>query len=125
MMMTWTLYYVILRTKTHQKSENKCERILMAYLMEKKMSCKFWHYDEPTLDKILCNFWFKVRTKTGEKYCINCLKHLRYGLNRCLKKRGHEYSIIWYHLRTTVDTKISYLPQSEIQCFEQLILMIQ
>ena len=51
-------------------------------------------YEEAELDKVLGKFWFKVKTKKGENYTVSSLRHLRYGLNRDLKRRGHAYSII-------------------------------
>ena len=64
--------------------------------MNKVLKCdEYWLYDEPTLDKHLCKFWFTTRQEKdpSKKYKVQSLKSLHYGLNRCLKKWGHLYDI--------------------------------
>ena len=62
-------------------------------MLAKEKNLDFWLYDEPTLDKILGKFWFEVRQKKGDFYSINSLRSLRHGINRSLKRRGHEFDI--------------------------------
>ena len=49
--------------KNTKKSENKCDRIFTAYLLEKGKDPNCWLYDEPTLDKILGKFHVRNRTQ--------------------------------------------------------------
>ena len=76
--------------KNTKKTEKKCERCLMSYLKQKSKPQNFSNFE----DKILGKFWFETKTKKGEKYTVSSLKHLRYGLNRSLKRRGHAYNIV-------------------------------
>ena len=46
------------------------------------------------LDKILCKFWFEVRTQEGDYYKIGSFENLRYSLNRLLQSKGHEFDIV-------------------------------
>ena len=41
----------------------------------------------------LQTFWFNARTKKGSHYTSSSLETIRFGLNRCLKKFGHNYDI--------------------------------
>ena len=85
------------------KSDKKAEKIFVEYLKvrwSELAQCDYWLHDEQTLDKVLCKFWFEVRqtkkdevTKEFKKYTVISLKHLRYAINRNLKRHGHEYDI--------------------------------
>ena len=46
------------------------------------------------LDKILCKFWFEIRTKNCKHYRIGSLENLCYSLNRVLHNKGHEFDIV-------------------------------
>ena len=58
------------------------------------MSTDYWLLGEQDLDKLLCKFWFEVRTTDGDYYSIGSLESLRYGINRIFQERGHEFDII-------------------------------
>ena len=83
-----------LKNKNTMKADAKAEKKFVTYLKRKGLNKEFWLYGEQDLDKILCKFWFEVRTKHGEHYMIGSLENLRYSLNRVLHNKGHEYNII-------------------------------
>ena len=53
-----------------------------------------WLLNEPDLNKLLSKFWFEGRTQRVKKYTVSSLAHLWYGINRMLKRKGHEYDIV-------------------------------
>ena len=53
-------------------------------------------FEKKELAEWLSKFWFAARTqdiKNLQMYTVNSLKSFKYGLNRLLKKKGHEYDI--------------------------------
>ena len=63
-------------------------------------STEFWFFTESELDYWLSKFWYGARQlpqndsqEEGEMYSVNSLKGLMYGINRVLKKFGHEFDI--------------------------------
>ena len=54
----------------------------------------YWLWDEEKINKYLGKFWFEVKTQDGDYYRVSTLEHLHYGLNRCLKRKGHAYNIL-------------------------------
>ena len=83
-----------MRNQNTLKSDLKCERVLVKYLLAKGISEEYWLMNEPDLNKLLSKFWFEVQTQEGEKYTVCSLAHLWYGINRMLKRKGHEYDIV-------------------------------
>ena len=80
---------------TQRKLTKMCERLFVFYLSTLDVEhLDYWLHDEKTLDKILSKFWFEVKTCEGKPYRVSTLKHMRYGINRNLKRRGHEYGIV-------------------------------
>ena len=79
--------------KIHEKQRLNVKEYWCA-IWSRKEKIQIIGSDEPTLNDILGKFWFEVRTTKGEKYTVASLKHLRYVLNRSLKRKGHEYNII-------------------------------
>ena len=77
-----------LKNQNTIKSDTKCENKLINYLTLKNLDTKYWLMEEAELDKILTKFWFEVKMIEGKKYTINSLTHLRYGINRCLKRKA-------------------------------------
>ena len=60
------------RRKTVPKSTIKCnekwDRVFRSYLAQKNYACtEYWCRPDGDLDKILCKFWFKVRTTKPAK----------------------------------------------------------
>ena len=53
----------------------------------------FYGYREAELDHRLAKFWFGTRKKDNEMYKAGSLDTIRYGLNRALKRYGHEFDI--------------------------------
>ena len=78
--------------KNTKKSETNVND--MAHLKQKGKQQDYWNYEECELDKVLGKFCFEAKNKKGEKYRVSSLRHLRYGLNRRLKRHGHAYNII-------------------------------
>lgn len=87
-----------LKKQNTVKSDKKCDKIFVDYLqhrwIDKVPSLEYWTYDYALLDTILCKFWFEVRQKNKDRYTVNSLKHLRYALNRNMKKRGHKIDLL-------------------------------
>lgn len=81
-----------------KKSNNKCEKVFIAYLQErwsdKVPHYEYWDYEKATLDKIVSKFWFEVCQKNEDRYTVASLKHMRYAINRNLKKRGHKTDLL-------------------------------
>ena len=79
-----------------KKADKKCDRALTSYLtmLDNIPSLEYWLFEPKELEKILCKFWFEVQTCDGKPYRVSTLKHMRYGINRNLKRKGHEYDII-------------------------------
>ena len=83
-----------LENKNTTKADAKAEKKFITYLKKKGYKWDYWLFGEQDLDKILCQFWFEIRTKNGEHYRIGSLENLRYSLNRVLHNKGHEFDIV-------------------------------
>ena len=79
-----------------EKANKKAEHTFVEYLSTRPdiENTFFWLYKPEKLDSILAKFGFEVKMTDGENYRVSSLKHLMYGLNRVLKKKGHEYDIM-------------------------------
>ena len=77
-----------------EKSDKKCEKIFVSWLSRHKYSACYWEYSVQELNEKLGKFWFEARTQTGEQYTTASLSHIRYGINRCLAKKGVDYDIV-------------------------------
>ena len=79
-----------------KKADRKCERAFVSDLstLDGLPNLDYWLYNEATLDKILSKFCFEVKTVDRKPHRVSTLKHMCYGLNRNLKRKGHEYDII-------------------------------
>ena len=53
----------------------------------------FFTYTEAKLDGHLSTFWFNARKKNGDHYNASSMETMRYGLNRALKRYGHNNDI--------------------------------
>lgn len=86
-----------LKNKNTTKSEQKCEKVLMAYLCSKPelkdTNLDYWLWEVKDLNYWLSKFWFEVRTAEGNYYRVSSLEHLHYGIKRLLKNYSHEYDI--------------------------------
>ena len=50
--------------KATLKNNDKWDRAFWSYLEEKGTeNSQYWYHPDDELDKILCNFWFEVRTQ--------------------------------------------------------------
>ena len=76
------------------KVDEKAKAILVAWLKGKGEQMDYWLLSDTELDKHLARFWFEACQTDGNKYRTSSLSHLRYRINRCLKKDGHESDII-------------------------------
>lgn len=91
---------VALKERIHnentEKADKKTEKAFLGFLsvQQNVTDMEYWLYEPEERDKLLCKFWYEIKTSEGENYCISSLKHIQYGLNRVLKKKGHNYSII-------------------------------
>lgn len=86
------------KNKNTKKSNKAAHKLMIEYLQERWASevendFDYWNYSPSTLDKIFCKMWFGVRRTNRDRYTINSLRNLRYGINRNLKKMGAEYDI--------------------------------
>ena len=79
-----------------KKADKKCDKAFTLYLstLNGLDSLDYWLFNPKELDKILCKFWFKVQTCEGKPCRVSTLKHMRYGINRNRKRKGHECDII-------------------------------
>lgn len=86
------------KRKNTEKSDKKCDKVFVEYLhqtcSDKVPNYEYWNYDPTLLDGILCKFWFAARRQNKDRYTIASLKHLRYGLNRCIKKKGMQFDLL-------------------------------
>lgn len=76
------------------KADKKAEKLFVMWLKLRKAEEEYWTLDNKTLDEYLCKFWFEIRTVEGERYKTATLANFRYGINRCLKKRGRRIDIV-------------------------------
>ena len=79
-----------------KKADTKCEKSWLTYLSTKTElngDLDYWLWDEEKLNKYLRKFWFEVKTQDMDYYRVSTLEHLHYGLNRCLKRKGHAYDM--------------------------------
>ena len=77
-----------LKNKNTTKADAKAEKKFVTYLKKKGFQQEFWLIGKQELDKILCKFWFEIRTKNREYYRLGSLE------NRVLHKKGHEFDIV-------------------------------
>ena len=85
---------VTLQNKNTIANEKKSERIFKEYLQNLGLEdVDFFKFTEDELDHYLRTFWFNVRQKNGKRYSCSSLETLRYGLNRALKRYGHNFDI--------------------------------
>lgn len=86
------------KKKNTKKSDKKTKKLFIEYLQAswctKVPHYEYWKFEFPLLDKILTKFWFEARRKNKDRYTVNSLKHVRYGLNRNLKNRGIEVDLL-------------------------------
>ena len=75
------------------KSNNKCEKIFVKYLISKRLGANYADFPNDVLDRILGKFWFEVRQANKKHYTVQSLHHIRYGINRLLKSKGKEFDI--------------------------------
>lgn len=87
-----------LKNGNTKKSNKKCEKIFREYIQERWPDlveiAETFQFDNNTLDKILCKMWFEVRQQNQDRYTVNSLKNLRYGINRVLKLYGFPHNIV-------------------------------
>lgn len=79
------------KKKNTLKADRKTEKVFIEYLQanhsDKVQHYEYWRYEPELLDQISTKYWFEVRQQNGERYNINSLRGLRYGLNRNLQRR--------------------------------------
>lgn len=80
------------------KCDKKVNKLFVEYLQVRcsekvQNNFDYWTYPDELLDEILCKFWFETRQVNGDRYNINSLKNIRYGINRNLKRHGKEVDI--------------------------------
>ena len=84
------------RNKNTIKSDEKCERILVNYIAtrHKDLDLNYWDWEPKLINDVLSKFWFAARNEEGDRYRVSTLKHIRYGINRMMERKGHELDII-------------------------------
>lgn len=87
-----------LKKENTVKCDKKIHKMFTEYLRDRwsdrvEENFDYWTYSNELLDEILCKFWFETRQVNGERYNINSLKGIRYGVNRNLKCHGKQYDI--------------------------------
>ena len=81
-----------IQNKNTITNENKSERIFKDYLTSLGLeNMDFYTFTEEELDHYLRSFWFNIRTQKGEHYTSSLLEIICYGLNRALKRYGHNF----------------------------------
>ena len=84
-----------LENKNSVASEEKAVKCFKSYLATLRLEdLDFFKYTEAELDYYLKMWYFNARTKKGEHYKSGTLNTLCYGLNRALKKYGHNFDIM-------------------------------
>ena len=91
------------------RSDDRANSAFQKFLGELgKEDLRYWLYEEEELDIALEKFWFGARKSPDEEcesdpedpqkvslmYSANTMRNFRYGLNRILKSKGHNYDII-------------------------------
>lgn len=76
------------------KADEKAQRLFIKWLTLRGIHTDYWDLSVQELDDLLCKFYFEVRTEEGDNYKKSSLGALRYGLNRCLHKKGYEFDIV-------------------------------
>jgi hypothetical protein len=71
--------------KATQRANKASAKIFKDYLIEKGESEDFEHFDIVKLDKLLGQFYMKIRQAEGSHYKVNSLKAIRCGIGRHLK----------------------------------------
>ena len=61
---------------------------------EKKISCEIELYKPGELNKLLESFYAEVKNQHGEDYEPECLKIMITALDRHLKDKGYQHSIV-------------------------------
>lgn len=75
-------------------NEKKAVKAFKAYLDEAGVeNTDFFTYSQDELNEHLAQFYFAARTEEGEMYKMSSLEGLCYGLNRALKRYGHNFDI--------------------------------
>ena len=84
-----------LENKNTLKNEEKATRAFRHYLSEiGQDNTDSFNYTKDELDYHLSKFWFSARTQQkGDYYSASSLETIQYGLNRALKRFGHQYDI--------------------------------
>ena len=88
-----------LKNKNTQNADKRAETAFRNFLSDAGCdSTEFWFFTEHDLDSWLSKFWFGARTvpqkeKESDMYSVNTLRGFAYGINRILRKHGHEYDI--------------------------------
>ena len=83
-----------LENKNSVANEEKAVKCFKTYLATLGLEdLDFFKYTEAELDHYLKLWYFNAHTKKGEMYKYGTLNTLRYGLNRALKKYGHNFDI--------------------------------
>ena len=82
------------QNKNTTKADLKTHRQFTQYLEAKGLQMEYWLMTESELDKILSKLWFEVRTCEGDRYKASSLGSLRYGINRNLHEKGHEFDTV-------------------------------
>ena len=83
-----------LQNKNTIANENKSEPLFKDYLTSLGLEdVNFYRFTEAELDHYLRSFWLNITTKTGECYTSSSLETIHYGLNRALKRFGHNFDI--------------------------------
>ena len=85
---------VTLQNKNAIANEKKSARFFKDYLQNIGLEdTDFYHFTESELDHYLRTFWFNACQKNGKRYSCSSLETIRYGLNRSLKRSGHNFDI--------------------------------
>ena len=78
------------------KSDVKCKRIFVNYITarHKDLDLNYWEWDPKVINDILSKFWFVARNEQGDGYRVSTLKHIHYGINCMMERKGYDYNII-------------------------------
>ncbi|KAL9969542.1 hypothetical protein ACROYT_G021767 [Oculina patagonica] len=82
------------QNKNTQKSTNNWVKVFDLWRTERSELRKLEDIPEDELDDVLCQFYAKIRKKSGEEYEPDSLAVMQGSLDRHLKNSGRNYSVL-------------------------------
>lgn len=67
-----------IKNENIEKADKKAERALVSFLsaQDNIADLQYWLYEPEEQDKLLCKFWYELKTTEGDTYCVSSLKHI-------------------------------------------------